>query len=519
MVINFPCPVPPGFEPIGTFNDEFENFKTMTWYSHFDNENGIDLGLNFGVSKRWKNSNIRSDGIVCGFQFKIGPTVGVRTGLTEDTGFPFSAFGKVRGGDINVHFPRRDGPGGDRGGYIASLKWFTNRKVGGGLLTEGEMGKEIPHGEYHDKNHFKIKIPNVLSQTNLKANLENPVSDPELEILDGEWHSFLAIAYNDWYFRFEPDNPQEPTIGKLKGSPELLPVIGLWYSDTPTTNFNDFKLLGMGMDLGNMKPRGPLKEGIGDDDHPIIDIGDILDIPNIDSLNDFIDSHNDIFLPGVGSLTNLFSNNAVGDDLFRAEHALQIRIDDVPENEIEIRNVYAASVKHVGIRSPQSFSLCGAEARVINDIQAKIQDLQTKLTEAQSHLTHGFGSPEFEAWRQFSEQLNERIANASCELHAAEFNYLKCPKSIIVVNPDLPNSSTCGPLEEAVKQANKEVVRLTNIARSLAVQLSAAHSDLQKEKLEDKLTDIEDNHLSPAKEKLTAARAALDKCLHPDVHL
>jgi hypothetical protein len=42
------------------------------------------------------------------------------------------------------------------------------------------------------------------------------------------------------------------------------------------------------------------------------------------------------------------SNIVIGDELFRPEHALQIRIDDVPLNQIEIRNVYAADVIYHG---------------------------------------------------------------------------------------------------------------------------------------------------------------------------
>jgi hypothetical protein len=68
------CPIPPGFEVIGGFNDDFEHFKNVTPYDKFEENSNV---VNFGVSKRWKNSNIRSDGIVCGFQFKIGPILGI----------------------------------------------------------------------------------------------------------------------------------------------------------------------------------------------------------------------------------------------------------------------------------------------------------------------------------------------------------------------------------------------------------------------------------------------------------
>lgn len=72
------CPIPPGFEVIGGFNDDFRHFTDFTGYKHFEPTPTNDLGWNVGVSKRWKNPNIRGAGIVCGFQFKIGPNVGER---------------------------------------------------------------------------------------------------------------------------------------------------------------------------------------------------------------------------------------------------------------------------------------------------------------------------------------------------------------------------------------------------------------------------------------------------------
>jgi hypothetical protein len=73
------CPIPPGFEVIGGFTDDFENFRDITDY---DNFNGANIQC-WGVSKRWKNSNIRTESIVCGFQFKIGSHVEER--WQEDT--------------------------------------------------------------------------------------------------------------------------------------------------------------------------------------------------------------------------------------------------------------------------------------------------------------------------------------------------------------------------------------------------------------------------------------------------
>jgi hypothetical protein len=68
-------PIPPGFEVIGGFSIAFKHFKNGTGYDNFRSGDGIH---NYGVSKRFRNPNIRSAGIVCGFQFRIGPTIGSR---------------------------------------------------------------------------------------------------------------------------------------------------------------------------------------------------------------------------------------------------------------------------------------------------------------------------------------------------------------------------------------------------------------------------------------------------------
>jgi hypothetical protein len=467
------------------------------------------------------------------FQYKIGrysvwvsiqdwPNFGHR--FTIDAPKPFLSrdLGPVKSGDINIFFPRRDGTGGDRGGYIVQLTWHFNR-VDGSFQTEAGMSKEIPHGEYAKRNQFLVKVPDILSQTNPRANLENPIPipipDPEspeekLNIMDEQWHSILAIAYNDLYFRFEPNNPEDPTTGNLKGSPEWLPVIGLWYSDTPTTDFNDFTFLGMGMDLGNMSPRGPLREEIGDDDHPIIDFGDILDVLEIDSFDDFLDPLNDIFIPGAGTVINLFSDNAVGDDLFRAEHALQIRIDDVPLNEIEITNVYAASVRHIGIRPPQGLPLCGAEAKAVNDAQTIIDQLKRERDELSRDLSDLTGSALEERKSQI-EAIDKGIRRRKCDRHAAEFNYLKCnPKRIDVFGGGGPTVLNCEPFERAVVDAQNMVKGWEMTIEMLELQredFPPGHPE--RVQINEEIAKIKNTHLPKAKVALNAAKKAFDDCI------
>jgi hypothetical protein len=215
------------------------------------------------------------------------------------------------------------------------------------------------------------------------------------------------------------------------------PIIGLWYSHEATSNFADFSLPGMAADIGNMEPRGPLKEGIGRDQHPYIDIDDWIDLlapplnwkEQIEALD---------FIPGVGYLLTLFGGNLVGDDLALAEHALQIRIDDVPLDEIEIRNVYAANVNYIGIHPSEYFAICTAEARAVLDAQAAIVKLQERLEEPRINYVkpgRGFGD-EPNPWRQIMDSIiNIELPNARSDLRAAEFIYGRCKERNMVSIP------------------------------------------------------------------------------------
>jgi hypothetical protein len=144
------------------------------------------------------------------------------------------------------------------------------------------------------------------------------------------------------------------------------------------------------------------------------------------------------FYPWCWLFNNLFGGNLFGDDLALAEHALQIRIDDVPLNEIEIRNVYSANVNYIGIHPSEYFAICTAEARTVLDAQAAIVKLQERLEEPRINYVkpgRGFGD-EPNPWRQIMDSIiNIELPNARSDLRAAEFIYGRCKERNMVSIP------------------------------------------------------------------------------------
>ena len=209
------CPIPPGFKVLGNFSDEFDHFKETTGYGT------VFVDREHGYSNRWKNSEIRSDGIVAGFQFRIGPNGGQR--WTFNNKLQKHVLRDVNSGDVNLFFPRTASGthishwsdiGGifssQRGNYLVGIKWDED------LMTHASLGKEIPHNTYGGINQFEKPFRNQPNPTNRPNNPRN-----------GQWHTFLAVIYNDWYRRHT-----FVTSG-------LFPTIGLWYSPVATFNFDN----------------------------------------------------------------------------------------------------------------------------------------------------------------------------------------------------------------------------------------------------------------------------------------
>lgn len=224
------CPIPPGFEVIDGFSDDFEQFKETTGYG-----NPLNPFREQGWSYRWKNDKITAADMVAGFQFKIGPKVGWRW---KDN--PLGTHLRdVKSGDVTLHFPRREPwSEGVRGGYLVGIKWQVGTPPHRPFVAEGSLGKEIPHGTYHKGNGFFDNKLSVAKPTNRV--LPGPV-------MDGQWHSFLGVIFNDFY----------NNVGR--------PMIGLWYSPIATHKFEDFMFLGMGIDNGRMPPSVPLTDPMGGD--------------------------------------------------------------------------------------------------------------------------------------------------------------------------------------------------------------------------------------------------------------
>jgi hypothetical protein len=189
----------------------------------------------------------------------------------------------------------------------------------------------------------------------------------------------------------------------------------------------------MAADIGNMEPRGPLKEEIGEDQHPYFDIDDLLDFP--DSIREWFVGHENMWLPGLGWPINLFGN-VVGDDIAVPEHPLQIRIGDVPLDEIEIRNVYSASVKYTGIHPSQQFATCNAEAKAIIDAQGAIVNLEKEAANLSTEMKEG--GPRYPALKSKYDNIQRKLANTKAYLRAAEFIYGRCKEREIGNIPSIP---------------------------------------------------------------------------------
>ena len=363
---------------IGGFSDDFQHFKDTTGYDSFTDESGKEWGSNIGFSKRWRNSNIRSPNIVAGFQFKIGPSSGERWKIKLPNPQKI-ILGRYRGGDVNLFFPRKLTEGNDwfgdlvfrkRGGYFVQIKWDAD------LKGYGYLGKEIPHGTYGKHNYFLLgedgKDHYFRSHPNPGIRFANP--------RDGQWHSLLAVIFNDWY--------RNKSVNFAQSG--LYPTIGLWYSHIPTFKYEDFEFVGMGIDNQNMPPGPPIKFGIRD------------------------------------------SNATIGDTPL-PEHALQIRIDDVPTEQVFIRNFYAANVIYHGPIPPQNPPTeCVAQAKAVSDAQVKLQKLLDREKEArenfQKHIHDvGGGLSTDNPWLQIINNLIDvEIPNALSDLGTAKFMYGEC---------------------------------------------------------------------------------------------
>jgi len=126
--------------------------------------------------------------------------------------------------------------------------------------------------------------------------------------------------------------------------------------------------------------------------------------------------------PGV-PLTDPMGEDAI----FKIEHALQIRIDDVDPDQIKIQNTYAANVRYVG--PPPNPNVCIPQARAISDAQVTIDKLVNKAKEARENwLKPGTGIPdESNPWRQRYENIIfVEIPDARRVLGIAKFNYGEC---------------------------------------------------------------------------------------------
>lgn len=447
--------IPPGFQVIGEFNNEFEHFKDRTDYNSWEDFDHKKFNVtNWGVSKRWKNPHIRTRDIVCGFDFKIGPEISVRYTFEGEGAIMIKkVLGANPQGDIQIHFPRRLRPreivmpGGEtaivspRGSYVAKLNWYLKDyadDVPVPRIADAMLDKEIPHPNYGDFNYLRL-IPPYTGEA-------NPRDIEQIDIRDGQWHSFLAAVYNDWHRDgdLKNINPDTHEVPLLSTSSEY-PTIELWYAHKPSVRIEDYMFLGRGIDLGNMPPREPLFNELGE------------------------------------------GGELFGDDPFAPEHPLQIRIDDVPLDQIEIRSMYAAPVRYVGI-GLQNHVGCLNQSKALNDAIANVKRLE-------------------------QEGRTTEIPNAMSNLRTVEYRYLKCVAKHIIVNPDV-GIKDCTELENQLNQAKMDLETLKENINSTQAVLDEAiqnHQAARIKKLRERLANMQ-KQLPGAEKRVETAQRKLDVC-------
>lgn len=155
-----------------------------------------------GPSERWDNTELPDTlNVLAGYEFKIGPEHGER-------------------GSDNVDLKMRSNSHNNKSGgwRISFIEWEEDGSSGG-----AGVGSEYPHPT---TSHLKFNVQGE------DAKVDN--------IKDGQWHGFLTCCYND---------------------KQGVPTINLWYNATATGKAEDYTLLGISKDTGNMKP-GPVADKI-----------------------------------------------------------------------------------------------------------------------------------------------------------------------------------------------------------------------------------------------------------------
>ena len=185
------------------------------------------------------------------------------------------------------------------------------------------------------------------------------------DIKDGKWHGFLAAVYNDIY----------------TGAPTMK----LWYNPHATQKREDYIYLGTSEDAPKkkMKP-GPL-------------------------------------LP--------WSIEWAGNSLFKVEHVLEIRIDDIPKNQLQIRNMFATEViveKVPRDRDIPAF-VCRSEAAALREARILFDKLEDKLRELEARLMVTV-RPSFQHSQILAEiaRLREKLLSAIARLNGSTRVYNDC---------------------------------------------------------------------------------------------
>jgi hypothetical protein len=205
-----------------------------------------------------------------------------------------------------------------------------------------------------------------------------------------------------------------------------------------------------------------------------------------------------------------------------SEHPLQIRIDDIPPDKVEIKNMYAANIRHIGPRPNPG--VCIPEAGALSDAQIRLDELTDQAEEVRKKMmSHGIPD-DSNPWRSILESISMEIRNAKRVFSIVKFNYGECRgfnwrRKPPIVHPDIVEDIVdCEPLEKALSDAQVKVTNLETERDEFKASLGDLTGNALK-RAREKIDAINNSLLPGARKAVDAAKIALENCKENQLEL